>query len=202
MPEVRNHTAAPLGVLLALVMSIVIYWLDMPALLSIVTTTYMEVAMVSFEAAWLLATLDHLLNLNAPLPRLLWIVAIILLAFTLRHPASSSKAVAAFLLTPAITWMIFAYKYAALPLLGFPFLIWRILLPLILGLAITGILSLPFWLLTSRRTQIGEKPKSIRFTCQSCGAEYRSNPLICVKCGARGTIKRNYEETERYAPKY
>jgi hypothetical protein len=63
------------------------------------------------------------------------------------------------------------------------------LVPLGITLTLAVILSLPFWLIQSRRPVASLAPTALEFQCTHCGAEYRSRPLICVHCGKENTIE-------------
>jgi hypothetical protein len=195
MPNLRSRVAVPLGLIIALIMSTTIFFFDNSIVQSLVQTTYAVFIDPNqlFEIAWLLATIDTLLNLTNPLSLILWCTLIICGSLAIHSMNSALKMIGAAIIFPGGTWILFAYKYAyqiglSIPFL-FYFLIWRLIIPLGLSLSATGIISIPFWVLNRRRPIIVEKPAVIHFVCQKCGAEYRSNPIVCVHCGSEGEIK-------------
>jgi len=200
MPNLRSRIAVPSGILIAIIISLIIYYLDLSAVNSLVYTTYANFINPNqlFEIAWVLATIDNLLNLTNPLSLILWCTTIIGASLAIHNMNSALKLIGTSLIFPCATWLLFAFKYAAQtgmnPLtIGF-FFVWRFMIPLGLSLSATGLISIPFWILNRRKPTIIEKPIAIRYVCQQCGAEYRSNPTVCVHCGSEGKI-RNTKET-------
>jgi hypothetical protein len=167
-----------------------------PSLQTLVYSTYAGLVtpeIQRFEVAWLLATIDRLLDLSTTCSLILWIGLIILVTLSVRHPTSVFKALGATVLLLSGTWLLFAYKYAAVSGLGvllLPFSAWRLLLTLCFAWAIAGVLVLPFWLKAREISESIRAPNAVRFVCRECGAEYNSNPAVCSHCGAEGTIRR------------
>jgi hypothetical protein len=163
---------------------------------TLVYTTYAGLvapAVQRFEVAWLLATIDRLLDLSVNCSLLLWIGFPVIVALSVRQPAGVFKALATGVLLPAGTWLLFAYKYLAVDGLSAvfpPFLLWRLLVTLCFAWAIAGVLVLPFWLRSRKVSESTKAPTAVRYVCQQCGAEYTSNPAICVRCGAEGTVRK------------
>jgi hypothetical protein len=162
---------------------------------ALVYTTYAGLvapAVERFEVAWLLATIDRLLDLSVTYSLLLWIGFPAIAALSVRQPAGVFKALAAGVLLPAGTWLLFAYKYLAVSGLSavfLPFLLWRLVATLCFAWVIAGVLVLPFWLRGRKASESTKAPTAIRFVCQQCGAEYGSNPAVCVRCGAEGKVR-------------
>ena len=196
MPSLRNAIAIPLGLIITTGLAIVLFVFQHQIIQVLVNTTYLSLLQPHqlFEVAWLLATIDYLLNLSTMVPLVIWIAIFAITALAFRHARSVFKMVVAALLFPAGTWILFTVKYAIIG--GFDsffllsFIIWRLLLPLALGLALSGFVSLPFWLWSRKQNAVSEPPVALCFICQECGKKYRSNPQLCVECGSEGRIRR------------
>ncbi len=151
MPNLPSAAAVCIGLGAALAMGIATFLLQTASVQALVYTTYgglVTPAVQRFEVAWLLATIDWLLDLWATWSLLLWVCFVFVVALSLRQPAPMIKAVSAGVLLPAGTWLLFAYKYAAVGGLGavFPgFLLWRMLMTLCLVWFLGGLLVLPFY---------------------------------------------------------
>ncbi|MFW9830580.1 MAG: hypothetical protein ACFFD8_02265 [Candidatus Thorarchaeota archaeon] len=195
MPKLRSSTLAPLGLLSSLILSASVYFTQPGIIYTLVYSTYLNLISIFqlYELAWILGTIDVLLNFSILNTLFLWIGFTIIVSLLIRKMNATLTVVSTAILLPGGTWMLFAIKYA--PLVGFPFgflfsfLLWKILIPLGLTLGLAGLLSLPFFLIQRRQPVEAEVPKILHFICTSCGAEYRSQPLICVKCGKEGTIE-------------
>ncbi|MFX1563527.1 MAG: hypothetical protein ACFFDP_09490 [Promethearchaeota archaeon] len=195
MPNLRSRAAVPLGLLTVLIMSTAIYFIDKSGVQSLVYTTYVSFISPNqlYEIAWVLATIDNLLNLTNPLSLILWCILIIGGSLAFHNMNSALKMMGTAFIFPGATWLLFAFKYA--PQIGLnslfliSFFIWRFIIPLGLGLSTTVILTIPFWIINRRQPTTIEKPPVILFVCQRCGAEYRSNPIVCVNCGSEGEIR-------------
>ncbi len=200
MPNLRSRIAVPSGILIALTISLIIYYLDLPTVHSIVFTSYAGFIDPNqlYEVAWLLATIDNLLNLANPLSLIIWCTIIIGTSLAIHNMNSSLKLIGTAIIFPGATWLLFTFKYAAqagMSLLTIEcFFLWRLIIPLVLGLSATGLISIPFWISSHRKPTVTETPIAIQFICQECGAQYRSNPTVCVQCGSEGRI-RNTKET-------
>lgn len=192
-----SSAAVPLGIILASFLALLVFVMEGTLLSTIVFTTYhglvdSSASATFFEVAWLLATLDWLLNLSSLLSLVLWCSLVVLSILVFRQLSSSIKMITTALLLIGGAWLIFAYKYAALG--GFDlsffmsFLIWRLLVAVLLLVPLTGVLSLPFWFAKRRHSELDDSLVVIQFSCRKCGAEYRSIPLICTNCGAEGEI--------------
>jgi hypothetical protein len=196
MPNLPSFAAASIGCGAAVGMSALTYVFQAPWVLSLVYSTYAGLVvpeLLLFEVAWLLATIDRLLDLSVSLSLVLWIALAILVTLSVRDPAGVFKVLGAAVLLLGGTWLLFAYKYAAVSGLGIlllPFLVWRLLLTLCLTWVTAGVLVLPFWLKARRVSEAIPTPTAVRFVCQGCGAEYSSNPSVCVRCGAEGAIRK------------
>jgi hypothetical protein len=195
MPNLPSAVAASVGVAAALAMGTFTFVFENVALKALVYNTYgglVAPGVQLFEVAWLLATIDQLLDLSVMWSFLLWIVFPVVAALTVRKPAGVFKIVATGVLVPAGTWLLFAYKYIAVGGLAaafLPFLMWRLFMTLCLVAVTAAVLVFPFWLRSHLAFKSVKTPRAIRFACQKCGAEYNSNPVVCVRCGAEGAIR-------------
>lgn len=196
MPNLPSAAAACIGLGAALAMGTFTFLFQTASVQALVYTTYaglLTPGVQRFEVAWLLATIDWLLDLSVTWSLLLWICFAVVVGLSVRQPAGVFKAVSAGVLLPAGTWLLFAYKYVAVSGLGAvfpPFLFWRLFMTLCFAWLITGLLVLPFWLKGRKASESTKAATAVRFVCQQCGAEYDSNPVVCVRCGAEGTVRR------------
>lgn len=197
MTNIRSSAPIPLGIIVASVLALLVFFLDERALNTLVFSTYSGLVNSSaspafFEVAWLLATLDRLLDPASLLSLILWLCVIILGVLVFRQPTSSIKmAVTAPLLFGGV-WLIFAYKYtsfAAFTLTIFlSFLLYRLLLTLGMIIFVTLLFCAPFWLTKRRHSETVSASDAVLFICKKCGATCRSNPLVCIECGAEGEL--------------
>lgn len=196
MPNLPSAAAASIGLGAALAMGMFTFLFQTASVQTLVYTTYASLvapAVQQFEVAWLLATIDRLLDLSVTYSLLLWIGFPVIVALSVRQPAGVFKALAAGVLLPAGTWLLFAYKYVAVSGLSGvfpPFLLWRLLVTLCFAWVIAGVVVLPFWLRGRRVSESTKAPAAVHFVCQQCGAQYSSNPAVCVRCGAEGTVRK------------
>ncbi len=197
MTNIRSSIPIPLGIVIASVLALLVFFFDEGTLNTLVYSTYSglvdsSASTMFFEVAWLLATLDRLLDLASLLSLLLWLFVIILGVLAFRQPTSSIKmTVTAPLLCGGI-WLIFVYKYtsiAAFTLTIFlSFLLYRFLITLGVTLFGTLLFCFPFWLAKRRHSELVRAPNPVLFICKKCGVTYRSNPLVCTECGAEGGV--------------
>ena len=196
MPNLPSAAAASIGLGAALAMGTFTFLFQTASVQTLVNTTYAGLvapAVQRFEVAWLLATIDRLLDLSVTYSLILWIGFPVVVTLSVRQPAGVFKALGAGVLLPAGTWLLFAYKYLAVGGLSAvfpPFLLWRLSATLCFSWIIAGVLVLPFWLRGRRVSELTKAPTAVRFVCQQCGAEYGSNPTVCVRCGAEGTVRK------------
>ncbi len=197
MSNIRRSAPIPLGVVIASVLALLVFFLDERALNTLVFSTYSGLVDTSassafFEVAWLLATLDRLLDLSSLLSLLLWSGVIILGALAFRQPTSSMKMTITAPLLFGGVWLLFAYKYALIAAFNImfflSFFLYRFLVTLGVVMFVTLLLCVPFSLAKRRRFEQMRVPDSVLFVCKNCGATSRSNPLVCIECGAEGEL--------------
>ncbi len=194
MPTLRSSRIAPLGLIIGIGLSIIVYLTQPNIIQTIVYTTYNPLVdpLQLYELAWVMATVDLLLNFSFQFSLILWLGVTIVLALLLRNLNITISTLATAMLLPAGTWLIFSIKYIFLPgfSLGFlvSFIVWQIIIPLGLTLGFATLITLPFMLYKRQNPPITKAPASIQFTCIKCDAVYRSQPLICVQCGEEGSI--------------
>lgn len=194
MPNKWRSAAAPLGLLLGFSISIITYLSQMTFIYPRVFTTYFSLIdpYQLHEVAWLLGTLDYLLDLSLFFSLVVWIIVAIFSAVFSRHLSTALKMAAVTVLLPSGAWCLFAIKYAVLGGFSIPFLFsfltFRILFTLCLSSVLAGFFSIPAWVNVRRRQRVKEAPIAISFKCSNCDTEYESKPLICVQCGKEGTI--------------
>ena len=197
MANIRSSAPIPLGIVIASVLALLVYILDERALNTLVFSAYSGLVDSSastkfFEVAWLLATLDRLLDITSLLSLLLWLFVIIIGVLAFRRPTSSIKMTLTAPLLFGGIWLIFVYKYtsiAAFTLTIFlSFLLYRFLTTLGVTLFGTLLFCFPFWLAKRRHSELVRAPDPVLFICKKCGVTYRSNPLVCTECGAEGGV--------------
>lgn len=194
MPNLRSSRVAPLGLLIGIGLAILVYLTQPLIVQSIVYTTYHSLInpLQLYELAWILATVELLLNLSFPLSLILWLTVAIVVALLFRDLNITISTLIAAILLPAGTWLLFIIKYLYLP--GFSvdiiltFLLWRTFLPLGLTLSLAALITFPFTLYRRQQPVVKQVPTSIQSICSKCGAVYHSHPLICVQCGEEGRI--------------
>ena len=199
MPRLRSATTATIGLLTGIISSVLIFFTQFPALQSMVYTTYLGLiaSFQLYELAWILATLDFLLNFSNPFVLLLWVITTFFLVLMIRKINAAITAVVIAVLLPGGIWLLFAIKYATV--LGFSpvhllsFFLWQLSLPLALVSLVAALTALPFWVLQRGSQTKDELTKPLVFLCSNCGATYRSKPLICVECGKEGVIRESLE---------
>lgn len=195
MPTLRSPALVSIGLLIGLSLSALIYLFHQPFIQPLVYTTYVGLinSLQLYELAWILATIDYLLNITLLSCFFLWFVVTVIVSLLVRKTHATLTILSAAILLPAGTWLLFAIKYA--PVAGFPstflllFLFWQVLFPIAFVLGLASLLSLPFYLMQRQQPPIAEAPKILTCVCRNCGATYRSQPLICVQCGQQGTIE-------------
>lgn len=200
MPNPKRSTIIPLGLLIGVALAIIIYFTQWQALYSLVYTTYIGFTdpLQLYELAWILATIDYLLNFSILYSLFLWIIVAVLIALIMRNMSVTLTILTLAILLLGGTWLLFSIKYAFVAGFSFSFLLtffsWQIMIPLAITLGIAMLGSLPFWLLQRQRPAASLAPTALEFVCAHCGAEYRSKPLICVHCGKEGTIEAKSSE--------
>jgi hypothetical protein len=199
MPGLRSATTTTIGLLTGIITSVLIFVTQFSILHSMVYTTYVGLITTFqlYELAWILATLDYLLNFSNPISLLLWVLTAIVLALAIRQVNAALTAIMIAVLLPGGIWLLFTVKYATLigfaPLHLLSFFLWQLILPLVSVSIISGLTALPFWAI-QRGSKTGEETQRIlQFACSGCGALYRSKPVICVECGKEGLV-REYTE--------
>ena len=192
MSDIRRSAPIPLGIVLALVLSFFVFLVDYEVLNTIVYSRYSglvdpNTSTTFFEVAWLLATLERMLDLTALVSLLLWGIVIISGVLVFRQPSNSVKMTCTAPLLCGGIWLIFAYKYAnivSFTLTHFLlFFLYRFLVTLGLVLFGTLLFCFPFWLVERRRVRPLSIPTGVLYTCEKCGATYRSIPIVCIECG-------------------
>jgi hypothetical protein len=197
MPNLRSSKVAPLGLFIGVGLAILFYITQPSLLQSMVNTTYNPLInpLQLYELAWMLATIELLLNFSYPLSLFSWLIVAITIAFLIRDLSVTISTLMAAILLPAGTWLLFVIKYLYLPEFSInfllTFLVWQTLLPfgVILGLAV--LITLPFSFYRRQKPLSKQAPTMIQSMCSKCGTTYRSQPLICVQCGEEGTITEN-----------
>lgn len=195
MPNPKRSIIVLFGLLISVVLAVVVYFTQWPVLYSIVYSTYSGFTnpLELYELAWILATIDYLLNFSILYSLLLWIGVTILIALIIRNLNATLTILTVAMLLLGGTWLLFSIKYALVAGFSISFLIaffsWQIMIPLaiILGLATT--VSIPFWLFQRQRPAASSAPTALDFECSHCSAKYRSKPFICVHCGKEGFIE-------------
>ncbi len=195
MPTLRGPALVSIGLLIGTSLSALIYFFHQPLIQPLVYTTYVGLinSFQLYELAWIMATIDRLLNITLLSSFFLWLAVTVIVALLVRKTHAILTILSAAILLPAGTWLLFAIKYA--PIAGFPltflllFLLWEVLFPIAFVLGVASLLSLPFYIMQRQHPAITEVPKILTCVCRNCGATYRSQPLICVQCGQRGTIE-------------
>ncbi len=199
MPNLRSSKIVPLGLLIGVGFAVLIYFSQQLMLFPLVYTTYLPLidSLQLYELAWIMATIDLLLNMSFQLSLFLWLGIAIIIALTLRNLNITLSTLSAAILLPAGTWLLFAFKY--LYLSGFSisfllsFLIWQTLFPLGITLGLATLVTLPFIVYRRQKPPPSEAPTTVQSTCTNCGTVYQSQPLICVQCGKEGTITTKLE---------
>lgn len=194
MPPVRNSRIAFLGIPIGIGIAVIIYLTQPYMIQPLVYTTYIALIdpLQLYELAWIMATIDLLLNFSFHFSFILWITVAIIIALLLRKLHITLSTLSAAILVPAGTWLLFTIKYLNLP--GFSiglllsFLIWQTLLPLGITLGLATFFTLPFIIYQRQKPRVTTAPISIKSTCTKCGAVYRSKPQICVQCGEEDTL--------------
>lgn len=194
MTNSKSSVVTPFGILLALVVAAFLFLLQGPVIQGTVYSTYINfiVPHQLYSVAWVLATMDHLLNLTTPFPLLFWGILVFVTSLILRNVKIAIKMMLSTLILPLGTWLLFSIKYAVIIPLSFNFFLsflWGRLFPsLVFVLVLTALVSLPFWIWARKQREPEVPRKSMAFGCSRCGAEYRSKPLVCIHCGAEYTI--------------
>ncbi len=195
MPKPRSSYTVSFGLLSSVTLSVFIFLIQPALIQTLVYTTYTGLidAFQLYELAWILATIDYLLNFSFIVPLSLWITMSIIVALLIRNMITTLSIVSIAVLLPGCIWLLFTIKYALVAgfTIGFifSFFLWQIVVPLIITLGIASIVSLPFWALRRRQPDVTVAPVTMNFVCSQCGNQYRSKPLICVQCGKEGTIE-------------
>jgi len=197
MPNLRSSKAVPLGFFIGIGLAILVYLTQPSIIQPMVYTTYSSFInpLQLYELAWMLATIELLLNFSYPLSLICWLVVVITLSLLIRDFNGTITTLLTAILLPTGTWLLFIVKYLYLP--GFSisfvltFLLWQALLPLGVTLGLAVLIALPFSLYQRRKPLTKQAPTTIQLTCSKCRATYRSQPLICVHCGEEGTITEN-----------
>ena len=199
MPNQRSSKIAPIGLLIGLGLAILIFLTQQSLVYTLVYTTYLPLInpLQLYELAWIMGTIDLLLNLSFLPSLLLWLGTAIVVALVLRNLNIALSTLSAAILLPAGTWLLFIFKYSYLPgfSIGFllTFLIWQTFIPLGITLGLAALFTLPFMFYRRQKPLATKIPTKILSTCSNCGAVYRSRPIICVQCGKEGTIIAKHE---------
>lgn len=194
MPNIRSSKIAPIGLLIGLGLAVVLYLTQISTIQAQVYTIYFPFIdlLQLFELAWIMATVDLLLNFTFPVSLFLWLGVTIIIALLFRNPSAALSTLSVAFLLPAGTWLLFMVKYLYLPgfSIGFlaSFFVWQILVPMGLVLGLAALITFPFTLYRRQKPPSQKVPSTIQSVCANCGAVYRSQPLICVYCGKEGTI--------------
>ncbi len=200
MPSLRSSRIAPLGLLMGIGTAILIYLTQGHVLQNLVYSTYLPLIdpLQLYELAWVMATIDLLLNVFFQFSLFLWLILTILIALTIRNLNITISTLSAAILLPAGTWLLFAIKYIYLP--GFSlgllvnFLIWQTFVPLGIVLGLATLITLPFTIQRHQQPTPLKAPTRIESICSKCGAMYRSVPLICVQCQGENTIVEKHHD--------
>jgi len=201
MPNTKRSIIVPIGLLISVVLAIIVFFTQWPVLYSLVYTTYFGFTnpLQLYELAWILATIDYLLNFSILYSLLLWAGITILIALIIRNLNATLTVLTVAMLLLDGTWLLFSIKYATVAGFSisflFTFIFWQIMIPLAIILGLATIISLPFWLLQRQRPTATSAPTTLDFECTHCNAKYRSKPLICVHCGKEGSIKATTSDT-------
>ena len=117
MPNLRSSKIAPLGLLIGFGFAVLIYFSQQLILYPLVYTTYLPLIdpLQLYELAWIMATIDLLLNMSFQLSLFLWLSIAIIIALTLRNLNITLSTLTAAILLPAGTWLLFTFKYLYLP---------------------------------------------------------------------------------------
>lgn len=202
MPSLRSSRIAPLGLLISIGAAIITYLTQGHILQPLVYTTYLPLVdpLLLYELAWVMATIDLLLNVFFQFSLILWLLITIIVALAIRKLNITLSTLTVTILLPAGTWFLFAIKYLFLP--GFSiglllhFLIWQTLFPLSIMLGLATLITLPFSIHHRQQPTLTKAPAHTESTCSKCGATYRSQPLICIQCGEENTIiEKNQDES-------
>ncbi|MFX1341914.1 MAG: hypothetical protein ACFFAL_04380 [Promethearchaeota archaeon] len=203
MPNPKRSIIVPLGLLISIVLAVIVYSTQWAVLYSLVYTTYSGFTnpLQLYELAWILATIDYLLNFSILNSLLLWVGVTVLIAFVIRNINATLTILTIAILLLGGIWLLFSIKYAFAAGFSISFLFaffsWQILIPLLIILGLATIFSLPFWLLQRQRPVASTAPTALDFECTHCSAKYRSKPLICVHCGGEGSIEAKiYDNSE------
>ncbi|MDO8123965.1 MAG: hypothetical protein Q6364_06265 [Candidatus Hermodarchaeota archaeon] len=195
MPNPKRSIIVPLGLLISVVLAVIVYFTQWPVLYSLVYNTYAGFTnpLQLYELAWILATIDYLLNFSILYSLLLWVGITILIALIIRNLNATLTVLTVAMLLLGGTWLLFSIKYAFVAGFSisflFTFFFWQIVIPLAIILGLATIVSLPFWLLQRQRPAATSAPTTFDFECTHCNTKYRSKPLICVRCGKEGSIE-------------
>ncbi|MHA2426978.1 MAG: hypothetical protein ACXADB_03000 [Candidatus Hermodarchaeia archaeon] len=197
MPNLRSSRIAPLGLFIGIGLALLVYLTQPSIIQSMVYTTYNPLIspLQLYELAWILATVELLLNFSFPFSLIFWLIVAIVVALLIRDLNVTISTLIAAILLPAGTWLLFIIKYLYLP--GFSinfvltFLFWQTLLPLGITLGLAVLITLPFSLYRRQKPITKQAPTKIQSTCSKCGTTYHSQPLICVQCGEENTIIEN-----------
>ncbi len=195
MPHPKRSIIVPLGLLISVVLASIVYFTQWPVIYSLVYTTYSELInpLQLYELAWILGTIDYLLNFSIPYSLILWISVTILIALINRNLNATLTILTVAILLLGGTWLLFSIKYAFVAGFSiyflFAFFSWQIMFPLVIILGLATLVSLPFWFMQRQRPAASPAPTVLDFECIHCGAKYRSKPLICVHCGKEGSIE-------------
>jgi hypothetical protein len=195
MPNLRSSYTVSSGLLIGVAFSILVFFIQPALIHSLVYTTYAGLidTLELYELAWILGTIDYLLNFTFIIPLILWIALSILVALLIRKMSATLTIISIAILLPSCTWLLFTTKYAIFA--GFTisfllsFFLWQVLVPLGITLSIAALVSFPFWILQRRQPAVITAPDTVCFVCSQCGAQYHSKPLICVQCGEEGKIE-------------
>ena len=197
MPNLRSSKVVPLGFFIGIGLATLVYLTQPTIIQPMVYTTYVSLInpLQLYELAWVLATVELLLNFSYPLSLIVWLIVAVVLALLIRDFNVTISTLIAAILLPAGTWLLFIIKYLYLPgfSIGFvlTFLLWQTLLPLGITLGLAVLITLPFSLYRRQKPLTRHAPTIIQSTCSKCSATYRSQPLICVHCGEEDTIIKN-----------
>lgn len=201
MPNPKRSTIILLGLLISVALAIIVYFTQWQVLYSLVYTTYFGFTnpLQLYELAWILATIDYLLNFSILNSLLLWIAFTIIVALLIRNVNATLTTLTVAILLLSGIWLLFSIKYAFVVDFSisflFAFFAWQIMIPLGIILGLATIVTLPFWLLQRQRPTASIAPTTLDFQCSHCSAKYRSKPLICVHCGKKGVIEPTTPDT-------
>ncbi|MHA2315129.1 MAG: hypothetical protein ACXACF_07570 [Candidatus Hermodarchaeia archaeon] len=130
MPNPKRSTIILLGLLISVALAIIVYFTQWQVLYSLVYTTYFGFTnpLQLYELAWILATIDYLLNFSILNSLLLWIAVTIIVALLIRNVNATLTTLTVAILLLSGIWLLFSIKYAFVVDFSISFLFDRLLL--------------------------------------------------------------------------